>query len=216
MIFQTDNRIDESDKHQRKALIETIFLISRAGAFTMLTQVTQLFFLERVNTPTGRMLIVTDDLHRMRAADWEDHEQRMRTLLRQQYGANAIELLETSRPSAARRSLDAYFEGDISIIDSLPVATQGTEFQRKVWEALRRIPVGHPISYSTLAAQIGRPTATRAVGHANGSNPISIVVPCHRVIGANASLTGYGGGLDRKRWLLAHESAYSMPRSESN
>lgn len=177
---------------------------------------TQIFSLERINTPTGRMLIVTDDNHCMRAADWEDHEQRMRTLLRQQYGTSAIELRETAHPSAASRSLDAYFAGDLNAIDSLPVATKGTEFQRKVWEALRRIPVGHTISYSALAAQIGRPTATRAVGHANGSNPISIVVPCHRVIGANASLTGYGGGLDRKRWLLAHESACSLQHGESN
>lgn len=169
----------------------------------------QIFSLERINTPTGSMLIATDDNHRLRAADWEDHEPRMRTLLRQQYGANAIELREVSHPSAASRSLEAYFEGDINAIDSLPVATKGTDFQRKVWEALRRIPAGHTISYSTLAAQIDRPTATRAVGHANGSNPISIVVPCHRVIGANASLTGYGGGLDRKRWLLAHENACS-------
>jgi methylated-DNA-[protein]-cysteine S-methyltransferase len=97
----------------------------------------------------------------------------------------------------------------LDAVARLPTATNGTDFQRAVWNALRRIPIGRTISYGVLALQIGRPTATRAVGLANGANPIATVIPCHRVIGANASLTGYGGGLDRKRWLLAHESAYS-------
>ncbi len=84
----------------------------------------------------------------------------------------------------------------------------GTPFQRDVWAALREIPVGKTLSYGALAAKIGRPKAVRAVGLANGANPIGIVVPCHRVIGADSSLTGYGGGLDRKRWLLNHEGAH--------
>jgi methylated-DNA-[protein]-cysteine S-methyltransferase len=99
----------------------------------------------------------------------------------------------------------AYFGGDLAAIDALPVATGGTEFQRAVWDELRRIPCGGSISYSELARRIGRPAAIRAVGLANGANPIGIVVPCHRVIGANGTLTGYGGGIERKRWLLAHE-----------
>jgi len=167
----------------------------------------QTFSLERVNTPTGRMLIVTDDEHRVRAVDWEDLEQRMQALLQRHYGANAIQLREILRSSTAKRSLEAYFEGDMNAIADLPAATNGTSFQRKVWDTLRLIPAGHTISYGDLAAWIGRPAAARAVGLANGANPIAIVVPCHRVIGANASLTGYGGGLDRKRWLLAHERA---------
>jgi methylated-DNA-[protein]-cysteine S-methyltransferase len=85
------------------------------------------------------------------------------------------------------------------------VTTGGTAFQREVWRALRKIRCGATVSYAKLADQIGRPTAVRAVGLANGSNPIGIVVPCHRVIGANGSLTGYGGGMERKRWLLEHE-----------
>ena len=89
----------------------------------------------------------------------------------------------------------------------LPGAANGTVFQRLVWDALRHIPAGHTVSYGALVVWIGRPVAAPAVGLANGANPIAIIVPCHRVIGANASLTGYGGGLDRKRWLLAHESA---------
>jgi O-6-methylguanine DNA methyltransferase len=91
------------------------------------------------------------------------------------------------------------------VIRDVPTATNGTDFQREVWAALRRIPAGVTVSYGGLAATVGRPDAVRAVGSANGANPIAIVVPCHRVIGSDASLTGYGGGLERKRWLLAHE-----------
>ena len=90
------------------------------------------------------------------------------------------------------------------------MATSGTAFQNQVWSALRRIPRGQTLSYGALAKKIDRPAAVRAVGLANGANPIAIVVPCHRVIGANASLTGYGGGLERKRWLLDHEGAASV------
>jgi methylated-DNA-[protein]-cysteine S-methyltransferase len=165
-----------------------------------------IFHLERIETPTGRMLLVADDDGRLRAADWEDYADRMQLLFKQQYGANAVELRDTRAVSAASRALQAYFDGDLGAIDDVPTETNGTKFQKSVWTALRRIPTGRTTSYSALAAQIGRPKAVRAVGHANGANPISIFVPCHRVIGANASLTGYGGGLDRKRWLLAHES----------
>ena len=104
----------------------------------------------------------------------------------------------------AREQLDAYFAGELERFD-IPLSPRGTEFQRRVWDALREIPYGETTSYGALAAQIGRPGAARAVGLANGRNPISIVVPCHRVIGAAGALTGYGGGLERKRWLLAHE-----------
>ena len=175
----------------------------------------QTFTLEHIQTPTGPMLIVTDDERRLRALDWEDHEPRMQRLLRRHYGPNAIELHTASQPSAARRALAAYFDGDMDAIAGLPTATNGTDFQRIVWDALRRIPVGHTISYGTLATQIGRPTAPRAVGLANGANPIAIVVPCHRVIGANAALTGYGGGIERKRWLLAHENAQVPSRGNA-
>jgi methylated-DNA-[protein]-cysteine S-methyltransferase len=167
----------------------------------------QTFSVERVNTPTGPMLIVTDSEHRLRAVDWEDHAPRMQKLLHRHYGVNAIRLRELSTPSAARRSVEAYFEGDIDAVTVQLTATNGTDFQRTVWQTLRGIPAGQTLSYSALAARIGRPAAARAVGLANGANPIAIVVPCHRVIGANAALTGFGGGLDRKRWLLAHENA---------
>ena len=165
----------------------------------------QTFSLERIGTPTGPMMLVTDDEHRLRAVDWEDHEPRMRRLLQRHYGEDAIQLRDTAQPSTARRALEAYFEGDIGAIVGALTETNGTDFQRKVWAELCQIPAGHPISYGTLANRIGRPKAMRAVGLANGANPIAVFVPCHRVIGANNSLTGYGGGLERKRWLLAHE-----------
>jgi methylated-DNA-[protein]-cysteine S-methyltransferase len=165
------------------------------------------FILEHLDTPIGRMLIVTDAEHCVRALDWEDHEQRMGKLLKIHYGANAVRLREETRSSFARRSLQAYFEGDLGAIADLATATNGTDFQRAVWAALRSIPAGQAISYAALASRIGRPTAIRAVGRANGANPIPVVIPCHRVIGMNGSLTGFGGGLDRKRWLLDHESS---------
>ena len=168
-----------------------------------------IFSVERLNTPTGPILIVTDNEQCVRAVDWEDHEQRLQILLRPHYGDNSIRLRETKCPSAVRLSLQAYFEGDMGALTDLRVVTNGTDFQRTVWDALRCIPVGHTVSYGALAVRIGRPKATRAVGLANGANPIPIIVPCHRVIGANGSLTGFGGGLDRKRWLLTHEARAS-------
>jgi methylated-DNA-[protein]-cysteine S-methyltransferase len=116
-----------------------------------------------------------------------------------------VELEATMHPLA--RAVAAYFRGDVGAIDALAVVPMGTPFQRQVWAALRRIPAGQTISYSELALRVGRPASVRAVGGANGQNPVAVVVPCHRVIGMNGSLTGYGGGLERKRWLLVHEKA---------
>ncbi len=104
-----------------------------------------------------------------------------------------------------RAVLARYFAGDTAAINALNVELNGTAFQKKVWQALRRIPCGSTISYAELARRIGEPAAVRAVGSANGANPVAVIVPCHRVIGTNGSLTGYGGGLERKQWLLAHE-----------
>jgi methylated-DNA-[protein]-cysteine S-methyltransferase len=111
--------------------------------------------------------------------------------------------------ASTREQLSEYFAGERSEFD-LPLAPEGTAFQRKVWNALCTIPYGETLSYGGLARRIGQPTAARAVGLANGSNPLPIVVPCHRVIGADGSLTGFGGGIERKRWLLAHEAKHSM------
>jgi methylated-DNA-[protein]-cysteine S-methyltransferase len=110
------------------------------------------------------------------------------------------------RPIAQLRAvLSRYFAGEITAIDDIPVELNGTDFQKRVWQALRRIPAGSTLSYGALARRIGEAAAVRAVGAANGANPVALVVPCHRVIGSDGTLTGYGGGLDRKRWLLVHE-----------
>jgi methylated-DNA-[protein]-cysteine S-methyltransferase len=161
------------------------------------------FTLDRLRTPIGIALLVTDVDGALRALDWEDHEPRMRELLRLQYGAALLE--EAPAPRDIRAALSRYFAGDLVSLAAIKWRVAGTAFQRKVWTALPAIPAGTTMSYSALAAQIDMPGAVRAVGHANGSNPISVVVPCHRLIGANGSLTGYSGGLKRKQWLLEHE-----------
>lgn len=163
------------------------------------------FTLDRLPTPIGTMLVVTDERSSLRALDWEDHETRMHRLLRLHYGEGRVTLAERRAPKDVREPLEAYFEGELTAIEPLRVETGGTPFQREVWTALRAIPAGDTMSYGALAAKIARPAAVRAVGLANGANPVGVVVPCHRVIGANASLTGYGGGIERKRWLLTHE-----------
>ncbi len=112
---------------------------------------------------------------------------------------------------AARQALVEYFEGGRKRFDDLSLAPEGTAFQLRVWRELLSIPYGETLSYGQLARRIGRPAASRAVGMANGRNPIPIIVPCHRVIGADGSLTGYGGGLPMKEWLLGHEGALSQP-----
>ncbi|HEY5208414.1 MAG TPA: methylated-DNA--[protein]-cysteine S-methyltransferase [Stellaceae bacterium] len=160
--------------------------------------------LEKIPSPIGTILLVSDG-EAIRALDFEDYEPRMMQILRRHYGA--VELVEGPAPPGVRDAIAAYFAGTIGAIDRLATATAGTEFQRDVWKTLREIPAGATWSYGQLAKHIGKPKAMRAVGLANGSNPIAIVVPCHRVIGANGSLTGYGGGMERKRWLLAHEGA---------
>jgi methylated-DNA-[protein]-cysteine S-methyltransferase len=169
------------------------------------------FFIELFTTPTGPMLLVTDDAGNARALDWEDHADRLHQLMRLYEGPARLE--PRAAPSPARHAIEAYFAGDLTAIDSVPAQTGGTVFQREVWAALRTIPTGRTTTYGALAVRLGRPRAMRAVGMANGSNPISIIVPCHRVIGANASLTGYGGGLERKRWLLRHEGAIAAEPS---
>jgi methylated-DNA-[protein]-cysteine S-methyltransferase len=161
--------------------------------------------IDRLPTPAGEMIVIADVEGNLRVIDWTDHEARMRQLLDQQYGKGTYTLTPARDPGGLSSAMRRYFKGDRSVIDKLPVKTAGTPFQRSVWKALRNIKCGTTISYAELARRIGRPTAVRAVGLANGQNPISVVVPCHRVIGSNGSLTGYGGGLPRKKWLLEHE-----------
>ncbi len=161
------------------------------------------FRLDRLETPIGTALLATDAEGALRALDWEDCEERMRELLRLHCGA--VVLREARAPRETRAALSAYFKGNLDALDEIRWRVAGTPFQRKVWTALGRIPPGATSSYGALARRLGCPRAVRAVGHANGANPVSIVIPCHRLIGADGSLVKYGGGLERKRWLLRHE-----------
>jgi O-6-methylguanine DNA methyltransferase len=158
-------------------------------------------FREQVLSPIGTILLVSDT-KALYALDFEDFERRALRLLHRYHGP--CELVPGRMAGVAER-IDAYFAGEVTALDPIPVQTGGSAFQRRVWCALRGIPAGSSVSYGRLAAEIGAPTASRAVGLANGANPVALVIPCHRVIGANGSLTGYGGGLWRKAWLLQHE-----------
>lgn len=163
------------------------------------------FTLSRRATPIGTMLLLTDEKGLLRALDWEDYTARLHHLLRRQH-IRPVTLVDGVNPPSVAAPLDAYFAGQTDAITGIALESGGTAFQREVWAALRGIPCGRTTNYRALAASIGRPKAIRAVGQANGANPIGIVVPCHRVIGADGTLAGYAGGLHRKRWLLAHEA----------
>jgi methylated-DNA-[protein]-cysteine S-methyltransferase len=163
--------------------------------------------LDRYTTPIGDLLLATDDAGCLRAVDLRGDEARITGYLRCQYGKSVR--LEAGSATRVRQALDDYFAGRLNALDDIECQADGTPFQQSVWTALRRIPAGQTLSYGALAAQLGNPKAVRAVGLANGANPIPIVLPCHRVIGSDGSLTGYGGGLERKRWLLAHEGRFS-------
>lgn len=158
----------------------------------------------RLKTPIGTALLVTDEKALLRALDWTDHKDRLYRLLRRYYGAG-VALTTAKAPPRLRAALDSYFAGDLTQLDAIACTTAGTAFQQDVWKALRKIPAGTTMTYGALALKLGKPAAMRAVGAANGANPLSVVVPCHRLIGANGTLIKYGGGLERKRWLLAHE-----------
>lgn len=161
--------------------------------------------LDRLATPIGEALIVTDEAGYLRAFDWADRAASMQRLLRLHYGSVVPE--PSAAPKNVKRLLQSYFEGDLGCLEAIEWRTAGTPFQRAVWTALTTIAPGETMSYGALASKLDCPRSVRAVGLANGANPISVVVPCHRVIGADGSLTGYGGGIERKRWLLNHEDA---------
>ena len=165
----------------------------------------QRLHLDRLRTPVGTLLLVTDETGTLRALDFDDYESRMLRLLRAQYGESTLVI--GAAPAEIATNLLSYFEGELEALRTIPWAAAGDTFQQSVWKALVRIPPGTTLSYGELARSLGMPQAARAVGWANGSNPVAIVVPCHRVIGATGKLTGYAGGLHRKQWLLRHEGA---------
>jgi methylated-DNA-[protein]-cysteine S-methyltransferase len=164
-------------------------------------------FVDHLDTPLGTFFLVADARSRLCAAGWSTAHPRMEKLL----AAPFPRLVPASDPGGLTTALARYFAGDPRALDDLPLAEAGTPFQQRVWRAIRTIRRGETRSYAQIAEAVGRPRAVRAVGHANGQNPIAIVLPCHRVVGSDGSLTGYAGGLDRKRWLLAHED----PRTAS-
>lgn len=160
---------------------------------------------ERIDTPIGTLTLAQHDGALVHVAfDGEWREAPLAIL----YGAAATPRSETETAKRVR----SYFDGDLAAIDVIPVSPRGTEFRRAVWDAMRTIPPGEPISYAELARRAGRPAATRAAGSACGANPIPVVVPCHRILRTGGGIGGYGGGLAVKRWLLAHEAAHASGR----
>jgi methylated-DNA-[protein]-cysteine S-methyltransferase len=160
-------------------------------------------------SPLGPLLLVADGAAQLSGLDFEDNAARLKRLLAVQTGQS--DFVAAPPPRAVADALARYFDGAREAFDSLTVRLAGTAFQRRVWAQLRTLPFGQKTSYGALAEALGNPAAVRAVGLANGANPISLVVPCHRVIGADGALTGYAGGLARKRWLLEHEGALARP-----
>jgi len=154
-------------------------------------------------SPIGSLTLATSG-RRLYALDFSERWPRQVPRLER---LGALHFREGADPCGVIARLRAYFAGDVTALADIEVDTGGTAFQRWVWMALRTIAPGKTLAYAGLARQIGAPAAVRAVGAANGANPIAIVIPCHRVIGADGTLVGYAGGLDRKRWLLAHERA---------
>ena len=156
-------------------------------------------------TPIGEIDVVADAEGRLRVLEFHDQPERLAQALRLHHRGQAVET--GAAPSAVRDGLAAYFAGELEALRTVPWTIGGTDFQHRMWRALVEIPPGETTTYAGLAQRLGRPSAMRAVGAANGANPIAVVVPCHRVIGTGGSLTGYGGGVERKRWLLEHEGA---------
>ena len=154
--------------------------------------------------PFEEIIIAVDD-GKLAALDFNGYEERMQRLLAKRYAG--VKFAEKSNPCGFAACLRSYLAGELDALNEIPVEPGGTEFQRAAWQALRTIPAGHTATYSEQAARIGKPKAVRAIGAANGQNPVAIVLPCHRVVGANGSLTGYAGGVATKVWLLRHEGA---------
>jgi methylated-DNA-[protein]-cysteine S-methyltransferase len=164
---------------------------------------------EEVPTPIGGLLLIMDAAGILRAAEWADGRERLPRLLTRHYGKTGYSLSAGPVTNALREAFRHYFAGHIDALESLAVHTGGTPFQSNVWRTLRNIPPGQCRSYDALGRQLGLQSHARAIGHANAANPINIVIPCHRLVGTSGKLTGYAGGLERKRWLLAHEGAIS-------
>lgn len=170
------------------------------------------FWVDRLASALGALTIVADDTH-LCALEYEGHDHRMMTLLQRRY--KSLEFCSRNNPLSIAEKLSAYLNGEFEAIADIPVNPGGTPFQQSVWNMLQMIPKGQTWTYGQLAIALGKPTASRAVGMANSQNPIAIVIPCHRVIGAKNAMTGYSGGIERKRWLLEHEGGLPQTKTHS-
>jgi methylated-DNA-[protein]-cysteine S-methyltransferase len=159
-------------------------------------------YTDTIPTPIGAVQLVSSQ-NAVVLLDFADNSERIQKLLEKRFGNCVL----NPKPLEWSKAVQDYFSGNFSALETIPTDTGGTDFQQRVWKSLRQIPVGQTWSYLAVAQFIGQPTATRAVGMTNGLNPISLILPCHRVIGANGKLTGYAGGMERKRWLLEHENS---------
>ena len=157
-----------------------------------------------IETPEGAIVFARRG-ERLVALGFKDHWARLKRDLEKRFGS--VELVPDAKGGQAGNALRRYLGGDLAALEALEVDTRGTPFQEKVWSRLRKIPAGATCSYADLARAVGKPSAVRAVAGANARNPVSLVVPCHRVIAKDGKLSGYGGGVPRKRWLLTHEGA---------
>jgi methylated-DNA-[protein]-cysteine S-methyltransferase len=153
-------------------------------------------------SPIGPLTVAARD-GRVCALRFGDEQRALTAALKRR--DPSLEIVKSRDPGGAATRLRSYFNGKIDALDDIAVDMEGTAFQQQVWAALRTVKAGRTASYMDIARAIGMPSAVRAVGAANGANPVAVIVPCHRIIGSSGSLTGYGGGLQRKRWLLEHE-----------
>ncbi|WP_437965264.1 methylated-DNA--[protein]-cysteine S-methyltransferase [Sorangium sp. So ce260] len=165
--------------------------------------------LDELDSPIGIILVAVGG-GAIHGLDFADCAPRLRRSLEARYGAVALH--SAADPCGFSSRVRAYLCGDHGALSDLPVEPGGTDFQRRVWAEVRRIPPGATRAYGEVAASLGQPFASRAVGLANGRNPVCLVIPCHRVVGAGGELTGYSAGIERKRWLLAHEAAVPARR----
>jgi methylated-DNA-[protein]-cysteine S-methyltransferase len=159
-----------------------------------------------VTTPIGPIVVIEDEADALFMVEFADCDHRMDRWLQHRLASGRYRLRAGMISARTRATFAAYFDGEVGILRTLPVRFDGTSFQNEMWTTLREVMPGETLAYGAFAARLGRPKAARAVGHANGTNPLSIVVPCHRLVGADGALTNYGGGLQRKRWLLDHEA----------
>jgi methylated-DNA-[protein]-cysteine S-methyltransferase len=164
---------------------------------------------EELETPIGPLLLVADEEGALFMAEFADCADRVDRWLQSRIRSGRYQLRPGEISPDVKHALAAYFRGKLSVLRDVAVRLDGTAFQNEVWTALREISPGRTFGYGAFAGRLGRPRSARAVGHANGANPLSIVVPCHRLVGADGDLTNYGGGIERKRWLLDHEARHA-------